>query len=262
MQQSDQCGPAREGPDFIGIGAQKAATTWLFKWLNAHPDAGFAPRGKQPGQTMMDGKPVSTWPKEIHFLTGPNQFRGWDWYLDLFDRAGRSEKVLGEICPRYLAAAPAEIAALCRHCPGVRLLLNLRDPVARDWSAIRMVAKRRGVLDQPAALIAIAGEEDILRKGDLRRNIAAWLEAFGREQFFICTLEGIETRPLEAIQGIAAFLGLDPGRYADPGLQARLQEPVHRGAEIKMPAELKEMLRFRHKETRRIFAEIQPDITA
>ena len=139
----------KTGPDFIGIGAQKAATTWVFKWLKAHPEVGFAPMDKQPGETMADGKVTSTWPKELHFVVGPNNARGWDWYLDLFDHTDRPEKTLGEICPRYLIAPPDAIETLQSHCPDVRLLLNLRDPVERDWSAIRMIARRRDVLDNP-----------------------------------------------------------------------------------------------------------------
>ena len=148
------------GPDFIGIGAQKAATTWVFKWLKAHPEIGFAPQDKRPAETVVDGKVVSTWPKELQFLVGKNHDLGWDWYLDLFDKTGRSEKALGEIYPRYLTASAGDIDALRQHCPDVRLLLNLRDPVDRDWSAIRMIAN--------------LGENR--NKGDLRGNIATWLQ--------------------------------------------------------------------------------------
>ncbi|NVK13358.1 MAG: sulfotransferase [Rhodobacteraceae bacterium] len=247
------------GPGFIGIGAQKAATTWLFKWLSAHPEIGFAPLSKRPGPTIADGKPAATWPKEVHFLTGPNQDRGWDWYLDLFRTEGRSERLLGDITPRYLTASQEEISALRRRCPDVRLLLNLRDPVERDWSAIRMLARRRELLDQPAALVTLAGDPGILKKGDLRRTVSAWLEIFPREQFFISALPDIEARPQQVIRAIAAFLGADPAFYSRPEIAARLQEPVHRGPDAEMPPELEALLRDRHRDTYQVLDAIRPD---
>src|SRR5262249_41035314 len=36
----------RNGPDFLGIGAQKAATTWLYENLKRHPEIEF-PAGKE-----------------------------------------------------------------------------------------------------------------------------------------------------------------------------------------------------------------------
>ncbi len=54
-------------PDFIGIGAQKCASTWVYKILQDHPQVG-----------------VST-PKELDFFSYYFNY-GYQWYLNLFDR--------------------------------------------------------------------------------------------------------------------------------------------------------------------------------
>jgi len=251
----------RLGPDFLGIGAQKAATTWVFKWLKAHPEIGFAPMDKQPRETIADGKVTSTWPKELHFIVGPNNSLGWDWYLDLFDHSARTERVLGEICPRYLIAPPEAIDTLKARCPDVRLLLNLRDPVERDWSAIRMIARRRNVLDQPAELKQIANLREIVEKGGLRPHVERWMDRFDRSQFFVSTVAGIEANPLATIKSIARFLGIDDSHYDRPNVSRRLAAPVHKGQEMAIPQELEEMLWERHRETYGVLKEIKPDIT-
>ena len=67
--------------DFLGIGAQKAGTTWIYQHLSRHPQICF-PAGK-----------------EIHFW---DHYRnnGVDWWTSLFadDHPGRKQ---GEITPAY-----------------------------------------------------------------------------------------------------------------------------------------------------------------
>ena len=48
-------------PSFIGIGAQRCGTTWLYESLAAHPEV-YVSR-----------------PKELYFFT-KNYMRGLDWY--------------------------------------------------------------------------------------------------------------------------------------------------------------------------------------
>lgn len=66
--------------DFLGIGAQKAGTTWLQVMLSQHPEIHF-PLGK-----------------EVHFWN--HQYKGLAWYQAHFNNSHQNCKQ-GEITPAY-----------------------------------------------------------------------------------------------------------------------------------------------------------------
>lgn len=99
-------------PDFIGIGAEKAATTWLWANLNAHPEIEMSQ------------------PKELNFFNLQYE-KGIDWYRHHFRQ---TEGCLqGEISPWYMDHEQcAERIQKC--CPDVKLMVMLRDPLERAFS--------------------------------------------------------------------------------------------------------------------------------
>lgn len=103
-------------PDFLIIGAQKAGTSSLFRWL-----------GESEHVELPDSK-------EVHFFD--LQFdRGVDWYRDQFPAtsSGRRRTLTGEASPYYLfhPLAPERVRDVL---PEVRLLVLVRDPVDRAVS--------------------------------------------------------------------------------------------------------------------------------
>lgn len=100
--------------NFLGIGAQKCGTTWLFELLSLHPQVRF-PAGK-----------------EVHFWDGQRE-RGVDWYEGLFEGQPPSVAV-GEITPAYAILAPPIIAEVARAFPALRLIYLIRNPIDRAWS--------------------------------------------------------------------------------------------------------------------------------
>ena len=69
-------------PDFIGIGAEKSATTWAWMILNQHPSIGMSQ------------------PKELNFFND-NADQGMDWYRRHFRYDPTSQRC-GEISPLYM----------------------------------------------------------------------------------------------------------------------------------------------------------------
>ncbi len=112
-------------PDYLICGAQRGGTTSLHRMLAQHPDV-VSP----------------AFHKGVHFFdTAAHYARGMDWYRGHFpvrklaDRrvpSGRART--GESSPYYVfhPLAPERIA---RDLPGARLVVLLRDPVERAWSA-------------------------------------------------------------------------------------------------------------------------------
>lgn len=110
-------------PDFIIVGAQKSGTTALYEYLSKHPKI-------QP-----------TKQKEIHYFNCESQYtKGTEFYRSLFRLDTRS-KLTFDASPGYLQStiAPQRIYA---HNPKVKIIILLRDPVERAYSAWNMYKKR------------------------------------------------------------------------------------------------------------------------
>ncbi len=104
-------------PDFLIIGAMKAGTTTVFRWLDMHPGTAL-PKVKEPA-----------------FFAHDYQWdRGLDWYKSLFP--GTDDNVTGEASviythPRFTDAAAARIASVL---PEVKIVFVARDPIKRARS--------------------------------------------------------------------------------------------------------------------------------
>lgn len=110
----------RVRPDFLVIGAQKAGTTSLHRYLSRHPT--IAPAARQ---------------KELHFFDLYHH-RGLGWYLSHFPlRFRRNGNLHFEVTPDYLLHGA--VAGRIRHDLGrVKLIAVLREPAERAFSAWRM----------------------------------------------------------------------------------------------------------------------------
>ena len=107
--------------NFIGIGAQKCGTTWLYDKLSQHPDVSF-PAGK-----------------EVHFWDMQHS-QGVQWYRALFDVA--DDRLHGDITPAYGILPQSLIAEVFCELPDVRLIYLIRNPIERAWSSAKMAVMR------------------------------------------------------------------------------------------------------------------------
>lgn len=177
---------------FLGIGAQKAGTTWLYEQLVRHPRVRF------PG-----GKEVHFWNARIH--TDP-----LDWYLRLFD--GGSGVLEGDITPGYAILDPDVICAIRKHFPHLKILFIMRNPVERAWSAALMALGRAemeiGEASDRWFIDHFLSQGSMLR-GDYVRTLQNWTEVFGRDQVLPLFYDRLESDPLGFLRECSRFLGLD-----------------------------------------------------
>jgi hypothetical protein len=180
-----QVGP----PHYVGVGAQKAGTSWWNRLLEAHPDV-----------VSVGGQP-----KELHFFD-----RSWETHFKDEDARRYQRyfpvpegKVAGEWTPGYLIDfwTPELIA---RAAPEARLLVLLRDPVDRF---------RSGLTHQLATSRAPLGDRDI--QGAFQRSIYApqlrrVLAAFPAEQVWVGQYEACRADPARELARTYEFLGLAP----------------------------------------------------
>lgn len=209
------------GPDFLGIGAQKAGTTWLHANLAQHPRVRF------PG-----GKEVHFWDREYG--------RGLDWYRALF--AGAPAGVLqGDLTPSYAILPPERIAEAAALTPRARLIYVLRHPVARAWSAAKM-AVGRAEMELGEASDAWFRDHFHSRgsraRGDYAACLDAWLAHFPRAALLLVRYEDLVRQPESVARAVCAHLGLDAQPLLAPA-NPWLRQPVFPGE----PAELRPELR-------------------
>lgn len=181
--------PARQ-PDFLIIGAIKAATTWLTWQLQRHPDI-FLP----------DPEP-HYFSREFH--------RGPLWYAAHFT-AARGDQICGEKTADYLAnpAAAARIATALPHIP---LIVQLRNPVDRAYSDYCMLLRRGTISGPPEDFLDPARTTfpRFLENGLYFKHIQRWLGLFDRDQFLVFLLEDVKTTPLQVLEDCCEHLGVVP----------------------------------------------------
>jgi len=188
--------------DFLGIGAQKGGTTWLYHQLGRHPQIAF-PAGK-----------------EVHFWNRCDPAVADRWIAALqppsrLTTDGRPIRC-GEITPAYATLDPDTIRALQRTCPAIRLFISLRNPLTRAWSAAMMALVRAQMLEHEASdqwFIDHFRSQASRQRAAYADTLTRWWDAFPQDQMFVTLLDDIATRPAEVLAGLAAHLRIDTADF-------------------------------------------------
>lgn len=179
-------------PSFIGIGAEKAATTWLWSKLDQHPEIEMSQ------------------PKELNYFN-ENFQRGSGWYEKHFRNS--TGCLQGEISVRYMDDEHAADRMLSCF-PSVRLLVMLRNPFDRALSHLMHDAQNcyGGVADlQPVHFQTLATKDDkYVRRSCYANGLQNFLQAFPRDQLGIFFYDDVRERPQELMRRVFRFLQVDP----------------------------------------------------
>jgi hypothetical protein len=197
-------------PGFLIIGAMKSGTSSLHNLLAHHPRV-FIPRGEV---FFFD---VDDFEQHPDFF--PHGRRGWvthdfegdlprylDWYRGLFSGAEPGQ-LLGEDSTTYLASrlAPARVARLL---PEAKLLVMLRDPVARAHSHYwHNVSRGRAIHTFEEALHQSSAS--YLTRGFYQEQLARWMGSCGPERLKVVFFEDFRDDPQAVLNGVLDFLGLE-----------------------------------------------------
>ena len=185
-------------PNFVIIGAQKSATTFVQELLRVHPEI-YMPN------------------REVRFFENPEYQSGNIEQLKAIF-CGRKEPLLGIKRPDYLAR-PEVACHISRHIPNAKLIAILRDPVERLVSAYYYYIKLGflPVVDINEGMWRIFdGDQkgmrrasELLEYGRYGSHLERYLEYFTREQMLILRQEDISNSPQEIIECICKFLGVN-----------------------------------------------------
>ena len=249
-------------PDFIGIGAQKAGTTWLHRNLQVHPgiwmpkekelhyfDEKIKQGGGLLGKLRGDRPSDKRWRRQAksrfrRLPRGPfAQDLGWDlryflgrpndgWYASLFEPGGG--KVTGEATPDYAILGEDEVAHVYEIMPYAKIIFMMRSPLERPWSAMDMRTRIRG------ESIEEISDAKFFRRFDARgsrlrteysRTLDNWSSSYPPEQIFVGFLEDVHFFPEKLLKDLYTFLDVDPN-FEPPNADRR----VHSGLQETIPA--------------------------
>jgi Sulfotransferase domain len=209
-------------PHFLGIGAVKAGTTWLYRNVYKHPDI-----------YMPAVKPVGYFDRHIH--------KPIETYSTIFKPG--VDRVRGEFTASYSVLPLGTIKYIHQLMPDLRLIFLLREPKSRAWSEARMeFSVVRGLGAQPISAEAYCEflRSDTCRaRGDYRTILANWMTVFPTSQIFIGLLDDIDERPEELLGRLFDFLGVSSGvDYSS----YPVCEKIFAGLPIPMPDRCRELL--------------------
>ncbi|MES2819532.1 MAG: sulfotransferase [Pseudomonadota bacterium] len=207
--------------NFLCIGAQKSATSWLHATLSRHPSIAF------PG-----GKEVHYWDAQLA--------KGQDWYQAQFADDSRCN---GDITPAYAVLPVDVIRQVHALFPSLPLIYLMRNPLERAWSAARMALLRAEMRYQEASdqwFIDHFRSAGSLARGDYAQCLENWFSVYPRERFLIARYEAVFREPVAFANQVLAHIGLQPCfTEADRGT---LSKPVFEGPGYALRPALREVL--------------------
>lgn len=223
----------RAMPDFLGIGAQRAGTTWLWIHLRRHPRI-WTPRRK-----------------ELHFFdralaagadVRPGTFarvRYAAWFLP-----GRlAGRVVGEVTPAYATLPDHVVALIASWMPVARIVYLLRDPIERAWSqAAKGFAAWAGRPLERAKedlLLSFFDLPEVKTRSDYVSALRTWRRHYPAEQFLVMVSEQMFADPVTHLRRVFEFLGVDSDLPLDT---ASLSRAVHAGRTPPIPPRVRTAL--------------------
>lgn len=235
-------------PDFVCVGAQKAATSWLAQVLQEHPQVWIPPVG-EPHFFDRLGRPqrgrVTVLAARARLDTGEPAMADYvdriqrhptvslGWYQDLFTDPRGGETRGGDVTPAYLDMSQERVQSARELLGDVPVLVVVRRPLDRELSQLRMWATRRsGGLTPPRSEDEWAARYELMTRraprGRYRSSLPAWQSCFSRVRAL--PFGDVRDRPEELIAAVEDHIGVI--RHAS---YTGLRSKVHRSTPAEIP---------------------------
>lgn len=219
-------------PDFLCIGAQKSATTWLNNILRTFPEVFLPPfkevhyftHANQPVpqrliryrlnhfhgtyqkimQSQRPSLPMLEWIARLCFASKQDD----DWYQLIFENF--KDYFCGDITPSYSTLSKDEVAYVHERLPNAKIIFMMRDPIPRTWSNVSQ-NMNMGITSKTQSLADLIQQVDsdaVNFRSDYVRTINNWREFYSSEQFHYVYFDNVKSQPLSVLQGICQFLNI------------------------------------------------------
>jgi len=262
--------------DFLGIGVQKSASSWLWSMLKEHDAIWMPPRKElhyfdrnltypSPSFLASDKLEDRLNGEEAHNILFRQKVENeldtlndndiekitWykkyflepayndEWYKSLFEEG--NGKIKGEITPAYSILNIEDIRHIKTLFPDLKIILIFRNPIDRAWSQLRFYITRNILtvhndMDKIKAFIDSGIQET---RGNYIQIFNNWTSVFPEEQIFIGFYDEIMENPKSFIGKISNFLEIDKEPLLNSNL---LNQKVNVSVEIEMSKEIKSYL--------------------
>ncbi len=210
----------------LGVGAHKAGTTWLYYYLESHPQVYMSPV-KEMHFFGNRFEPENAWPytrfrrrlreskqrsegggKPLTALRARLAMGGdMKAYRRFFRRRVREEPVFGEITPAYAMLDVKELEFARSRFDNVRVIFLMRNPVDRLWSHMRFSEDFDTIDDLEDRLHGITQKTDYAGRIDYVRTIQNLQQVFTPDQLHFEFYEHLFSDA--AVQRLCDFLQID-----------------------------------------------------
>ena len=172
--------------DFIGIGAIKAATSWIYECLQEHPKIELAPKDQKD---------------KVFFFKAKHNIEEFKKYKTYFNKRNILK---GDFHAAYLTS-PEIIDRAKEHNRDMKIVVCLRDPIERAYSEYRFLKFSRGAIWNNLEQ-GIQEDSRILEHGFYYKYLKDYFDVFPRENILVLIYEDIRKDPTKFIQRIYEFL--------------------------------------------------------
>lgn len=202
-------------PDFLIIGAMKAGTTAVAETMARHSQL-HIPESKEPHYFIdRDQQFIFHDGRWASYTYGP---RSLPEYQDLL-RGSQVGCLRGEASTQYLPN-PTSPSLVQQENPAVKLIVVLREPVSRAYSAYtynRAIQHEKARTFEQAIRDELDGKRDsyyysyrYLHYGRYCLHLKNWIQKFPREQLLILLFEDLKRSPEMFYSKISEFLKVSP----------------------------------------------------
>ena len=203
-------------PRFVVCGVPRCGTTSLYRYLEQHPQVDVG-RLKESNFLSWPGPEVAA--RVMPWVKFP--VTSLEEYQGLFGARGAVPVDVSPSCFH----SPASIERIRTFLPDAGLLVLLRDPVARAYSAYLNRLRKR--YETRAAEEVLVPGDRAVDNGFYAGRLEAFLDAFGPERLRVWLFDDLSRRPGPTVAEILGHLGVDPAVPLDLAT-AHNHSTVHR----------------------------------
>ena len=175
-------------PNFIGLGAARAGSTWIARNLMQHPDI------------FLPGK------KELHYFD--RHFQDGQAYYEHEFAEWAGERVVGEITPNYFHN-PTVAPLIKEQYPEIKLIVCLRNPVQRAYSHYWRLIAVSPSDQQKSFEEMLQSTNEILDVGCYYNHLTRYYSHFGPDQILALIFDDLNANPEAFLSNIYAFLDVE-----------------------------------------------------
>lgn len=230
-------------PDLLGLGAQKAGTTWLSQMLGQHPGIWAPPfkevqffnhrfveehrkwlpwhfrRSRQNIEKRWAARGEEMPREMVRYLdrvTREPMFTN-HWYKLVFAPAPQQARTI-DVTPEYSTLPPEGVEFVAKFLPQAKFVYIIRHPVDRAISQLKMnLTRARRKPETVDDWLEEVENPILLDRGDYMTYVPRWNAHFGPDRLLYLPFGMIARDPLGLLRRVENLLDLPPHDYRDLG---------------------------------------------